>query len=301
MHYLEWPCEEILEELDEGVYFLDGNKKIIYWNKAAELITGFSRETALNQDNYCSLLFHINKHGTELCDLNSPLELTLQDGQPRSTELFFRHKDGYLLAVSLKVFVPKGPLRKSVGVICIFQDNSPREALFRELEQLRDKANFDSLTGIFNRHYGEILLVNKFAEFQKTGQPFAILFADIDHFKSVNDKYGHTVGDLVLKTVAKTLSSSVRTGDHVIRWGGEEILLILSGEFDVQDLNKIANKLRILVKQSKISFDTQTIQVTISIGTTFAAPDDTPDSLVSRSDQLMYRSKKAGRNRVTVG
>lgn len=300
MNFLQWPCGELLEHLDEGVYFLDRKRKILYWNKAAELITGFSRETALAQDTYCSFLFQVNKYGSELCDLNSPLELTLQDGQPRSAELFFRHKDGHLLAVSLKIFAPREPLHPDVGAICIFLDKTPQDALFRELEQLRDKANFDTLTGIFNRRYGEILLASKLVELQKAGQSFAVLFADIDHFKSVNDKYGHTVGDLVLKTVAKTLGSSVRSGDYVIRWGGEEILLLLSGEFDLPDLNKVANKLRILVKQSKLSIGEQTVQVTISIGATIAAPKDTVDSLLIRADQLMYRSKNNGRNRVTT-
>lgn len=300
MNLSQLPYGEILEELDEGVYFLDRNRKIVYWNKAAELITGFSREIALAQDTYCSFLFQVNEYGSELCDLNSPLELTLQDGQPRSAELFFRHKDGYLLAVSLKVFAPSGPLQQNVGAICIFLDKTPQDTLFRELEQLRDKANFDPLTGIFNRRYGEILLTNKLLELQKAGHLFAVLFADIDHFKSVNDKYGHTVGDLVLKTVARTLSSSVRNGDHVIRWGGEELVVVLSGEFDLQALNKIANKLRILVKQSKLSLGEQTVQVTISLGATFATPTDTVDSLLIRADQLMYRSKKGGRNRVTA-
>lgn len=300
MYSLEWPCGRILDELYEGVYFLDTNKKIIYWNKSAELITGFSKDAALSQSSYYNLLLRADKHGKVLKDEEGPAALTLLDGQTRSAELFFRHKKGYLLAVSLKIFSLKDNDGKMIGAVCVFIDNSAREALFRELEQLRDKANLDQLTGIYNRRYGETLIATKLIEFQKGGRPVGLLFADIDHFKRVNDTYGHAVGDLVLKTVAKTLSSSVRNMDHVIRWGGEELLVLLAGDFDLNGLRRIANKLRILVEQSKVQVGGHTIQVTVSMGAALAGCNDSVDTLVNKADRLMYESKKAGRNRITA-
>ncbi|SFM24923.1 sensor domain-containing diguanylate cyclase [Pelosinus propionicus] len=301
MYPIEWPYKQLLDELHDGVYFLDKNRNIIYWNKSAEMITGFTSEAALAHLNCCTLLVHADKHGEIVCNDKCPASLTLLDGQLHSSELFFRHKDGYLLAVSIKTFPLRTEIGEIIGAVAIFIDNSPREALFRELEQLRDRANFDQLTSIYNRSYGETLIAAKLVEHQKGDRPIGILFVDIDKFKGINDTYGHAIGDLVLKTVAKTLSNSIRNNDYVIRWGGEEILVLLTGNFNLKGLERVAHKLRILVEQSNIYTCDHTIQVTVSLGATLARQDDTVDTLVNRADHLMYQSKKAGRNCVTIG
>ena len=302
MYPVEWPYKELLDELNDGVYFLDKNRKIIYWNKSAETITGFTSEVAFAHQSCCTLLVHADEQGEIVCNEKCPASLTLLDGQLHSAELFFRHKDGYLLAVSIKTIPLKTKAGEIIGAIGIFIDNSPREALFRELEQLRDKANFDQLTSVYNRRYGETLIASKLVEHQKGDRSVGILFVDIDNFKTVNDTYGHAIGDLVLKTVAKTLSSSIRNSDYVIRWGGEEILVLLTGNFNLTGLERVAHKLRTLVEQTNIyTCSSQTIQVTVSLGATLASQDDTIDTLVNRADHLMYQSKKAGRNCITIG
>lgn len=293
--------KQILDNLHEGVYILGKDRKITYWSKSAELITGFTSEEALSTYYCCDILAHADENGEAICQRQCPVFLTLEDGVTRQTDMFLRHKDGYRLPVSVKVFAIKDEKGEIIGVADAFVDNSPREALFRELEQLKDKTNFDQLTGIYTRRYGDTLLSAKLAEFQKGGRALGILFADIDRFKSVNDLYGHNIGDLVLKTVARTMASSVRTGDYAIRWGGEEIIIVLSGNFDRAGLKRIANKLRSLVQQSEVRTHRETIKVTISIGATLATQQDTVETLVGRADGLMYQSKNAGRNCVTIG
>ena len=180
-------------------------------------------------------------------------------------------------------------------------DNSPHAALHMELEKLKDKANIDRLTALFTRSYGESVLNIKVTEYKNTNRPVGILFVDIDNFKNINDAYGHEVGDLVLKMVARTLAGNVRTGDYVIRWGGEEIVIILSGYFTINKLEGIADKLRALVQQSEVRTMDHVITVTVSLGATLITEDDTGETAVKRADDLMYQSKKAGRNQVTIG
>jgi len=294
-------CKHILDNLFDGVYFLDTNKQVTFWNRSAELITGYTSSEAIANMHCMNMLAHIDQNGENLCENQCPVSLTLTDGLTRELNVFFRHKKGYRVPVSIRIF----PLWAEDGSICgvveAFVDNSPHETLFRELEQLKDKANIDQLTGLFTRRYGEIILNSKLAEHQLGGRSMAVLFADIDKFKTVNDAYGHMVGDLVLKTIAKTLSSAIREGDYVIRWGGEELLIVLTGTFTIALLERIANKLRMLVQQTQIPVTGYFLEVTISIGATLATSIDTLETLVSRSDTLMYHSKHSGRNRVTVG
>jgi len=301
MKPLEEFCTHILNNLFDGVYFLDKNKKITFWNKSAEQLTGFSSEEAIANYYCCNMLEHVDENGESMCESWCPISLTLGDGLTREAQVFLRHKDGHRLPVSVRVFSLKDEAGAIAGAVQVFSDNSVREALCQELEQLKDKANFDQLTGMYTRRFGEIVLVAKLAEYQQDGRAVGLLFADIDNFKNVNDIYGHIAGDLVLKTVAKTLVSNVRLGDYVIRWGGEEIIIVLSGHFDSKGLERVANKLRALVQQSEVHSGQDTIKVTISFGATLATKNDTVETLVHRADNLMYQSKKAGRNQVTVG
>jgi diguanylate cyclase (GGDEF)-like protein len=129
---------------------------------------------------------------------------------------------------------------------------------------------------------------------------FGVMFIDIDRFKRCNDTHGHRAGDAVLAAVGRTLLNSVRPFDTVGRWGGEEFLGVfprISGE----TLMEIALRLRNLVAATGGEFQGTVIRVTVSIGATLARPGDDIETLVSRADALMYRSKENGRNRVTLG
>jgi diguanylate cyclase (GGDEF)-like protein len=130
--------------------------------------------------------------------------------------------------------------------------------------------------------------------------PFGILFIDIDHFKKFNDRYGHDVGDDVLKVVAKTFIANARSFDLFGRWGGEEFLGIIRN-INSKDLELLGNKLRSLIENSYILRENEKLRVTISIGATPVNENDTIDSLIKRADILLYKSKTEGRNRLTLG
>jgi diguanylate cyclase (GGDEF)-like protein len=159
----------------------------------------------------------------------------------------------------------------------------------------------DPLTGIGNRRHLEGRLRAAIAEFQSTVSHAGLLAMDVDHFKQFNDTYGHNTGNIVLRMVAQTMRHALRATDATGRWGGEEFIAILHDVRDEDDLRVAAEKLRTLVQHSRLDVDGQGLTVTVSIGGTLLLPGDTPESFVGRADQLMYRSKQAGRNRVTIG
>jgi len=136
-------------------------------------------------------------------------------------------------------------------------------------------------------------------DYRSHGVPFGILFVDIDHFKDFNDTYGHLLGDKVLRFVANSLRQNLRFTDSCGRWGGEEfIALILDTE--KERLRSVAEKLRSLVEHSGVEESGKVLRITISIGATLVRPSDSYESLIKRADEMMYKSKKAGRNRVST-
>jgi diguanylate cyclase (GGDEF)-like protein len=124
---------------------------------------------------------------------------------------------------------------------------------------------------------------------------------DIDHFKTVNDSYGHEAGDKALCMVANTVRHALRATDVVGRWGGEEFVAILYDTYDEHTLFRAAEKVRRLTEASHLDVNDESLSVTISLGATRLYSNDTVESVIRRADPLMYHSKLAGRNRVTVG
>jgi diguanylate cyclase (GGDEF)-like protein/PAS domain S-box-containing protein len=292
---------QLLDSLYEGVYAVDKEQKVTFWNRGAEKITGFTpEEVALNQ--YCqNLLMHVDTEGNILCDQKCPVAATIRDGKVREAKFYFQHKDGFRIPVAARILPMFDERNDIVGAIEIFNDLSNRGLQEKELQELRDLAMIDGLTGVRNRRAGEVALRGKMLDFNKAGVPYGVLFFDIDHFKYVNDQYGHRVGDDVLRMVAMTLKNSVRPTDIVMRWGGEELVVVVSGDINEKNLRHIAEKLRMLISKCELESAGARIRVTVSVGATIGRREDTLESVVERSDMLMYQSKQAGRNKTTLG
>lgn len=169
-------------------------------------------------------------------------------------------------------------------------------------DRLQTLAALDPLTGIYNRRFGMARLHEEFTRTVRTTEPLGIMMFDIDHFKKVNDTYGHLVGDRVLIQVAKIARTALREGDILIRYGGEEFLVILPAA-SKDNARAIGEKLRRMVEETSVTDGDQKIRVTISIGVTsfpeLAAASD--QELVKRADESLYSAKETGRNRVIVG
>ena len=290
----------LLDILFEGVYFVDQDRRVTYWSKGAEQITGYQEQEVLGLRCRDSILMHVDEWGKDACDPSCLLADTIRDGGERQAELYLLHKGGHRIPVSIRVAPIAEPGGRIVGAMEVFSDNHTGETTARLIQDLRDMALLDPMTELGNRRYLEMHLEARLKEMERYGWSFGVLFADIDFFKNVNDMYGHDVGDRVLRMVGRTLHHSVRSFDIVGRWGGEEFLAVIANVTE-DHLSSIARKLCQLVGKSRFTEGKDTIRVTISIGATLVRPDDTAETLVKRADRLMYRSKAAGRNRFTIG
>ncbi len=242
---------------------------------------------------------HVDEQGERLCLKGCPLSATLTDGDVREADLFLRHKAGHRVPVRVRVAALRDATGGIAGAVETFTDNSPRLAALQRIQELQQLAYLDTITGVGNRRYTELTLQARLDELRRYGWTFAVLFIDIDRFKQINDAYGHEVGDRVLGLVARTIVGSLRSFDFLGRWGGEEFVAVVPMQFESQ-LAPLASRCRALVERSALREGGRPVAVTVSIGATMAVASDTVASLVARADELMYRSKTAGRNRVTL-
>lgn len=293
--------KEILNSLQDGIYYLDRDRIITYWNRGAEKITGYTAEQVMGKSCRHNLLNHVNEHGLELCNDHCPMAATMQDGKPREEYVYLHHADGHRVPVQIRSTPIRDKAGNIVGAVETFNKGTSPEKTERRIRKLQKTALLDPLTAIGNRRHLESRLKIRMLDFKENQIPFGLLFCDIDHFKNLNDTFGHNWGDKVLRMIAQTLRSNIREADTMGRWGGEEFLVILQ-DINVESLLKIGEKLLILVRESHISHsDGRRISATISIGGTLVRESDTRDSVIDRADRLMYQSKANGRNRVTIG
>jgi diguanylate cyclase (GGDEF)-like protein/PAS domain S-box-containing protein len=289
---------ELLDNLNDGVYFVDTERTIIFWNKGAERLTGYRKEEVIGTRCRDHLLRHVNNDGILLCEHDCPLHASMQNGLPAEDEIFLHHKDGYRLPVKVRVTPVRDGEGTVIGAIEIFSDNSEKIHSLEIIQDLERKVFLDPLTGLANRRYMDAALPARFDEMRRYGWKFGVVMMDIDNFKGVNDSYGHDVGDDTLKMISRTLLGSSRSSDIIGRWGGEEFIAVLTNVTAFKLLNS-AERYRVLVEQSSLPTESGLLRVTISAGATLVAPGDTPESIIKRADTLLYQSKAAGRNRVT--
>ena len=292
--------ERIVENLYDGLYFVDRDRIITYWNKAAEQISGFSANEVVGKSCSDNILTHVDIDGNTLCTGMCPLAATIADGKPREVEVYMHHKDGHRIPVSVRVSALTDRDGNIIGGIELFSDFSNQAANDLRVKELEKLALLDNLTQLANRNYIEREIQSRFEEKKCFNMPFGILFIDIDHFKKYNDIYGHPAGDEVLNFVANTFIANTRPFDLYGRWGGEEFIGIIRN-INGKDLESLANRLRSLTENSYIIHENEKLYVTISIGATLAKENDTINTLIKRADTLMYKSKAAGRNCLTIG
>lgn len=289
----------ILDNLFDGVYFVDAAGIITYWNKSAELITGYSADETVGKKCSNGILRHISLDGQPLCETGCPLQAVLKEGVVCDTSMFLHHKKGHRTPVTARmtpIIAEDGSITGAVEVFC---NVSSKKDIVCQIEEIRKEAVYDSLTGAYNRKHADVSLFKLHRDYKEDNNVYGVLFVDLDHFKSINDTFGHDAGDKVLKMACDTIKNSLRDIDMVCRYGGEEFLVLIPN-IPLECLDKLADRIRIFISESWITINNQEIRVTASIGGTVSKNGDSMKGVVKRADQLMYRAKNQGRNKSIV-
>ncbi len=166
-----------------------------------------------------------------------------------------------------------------------------------ELASAKEEVLIDGLTQIYNRKAFDKKIGDSFKKKSKKKRPFTLVMIDIDYFKKVNDEYGHTVGDEILKKVARTIKETFRLNDYVARYGGEEFSVMID-RIDSHYIMNVCERLRVAIEAINFTVDAETIPTSASIGIAFSKQSDTPKTLIDRADKALYLAKESGRNTI---
>ena len=289
----------MIDNLYDGAYFVDRSRKIIYWNRSAEELTGYSSDDVVGRRCDDDILAHVDEEGTVLCRTTCPVDETLQDGQLREADVFLRHKKGYRVPVSIRVAPVEDRSGKVTGAVQVFSDNSAMASARQRIHELEKIATVDQLTGLPSKRCLEQELTSRVDELSRFGRTFGVVSASIDRMDEINETFGHDIGDDVLRMVGNTLIYNCRPFDLIGRWKGSTFLGTIVG-VDREELLTVAERLRSLVAKSVMPWEGKEIGVTVSVGAVMAQWGDTVDLLIQRAEQMMNRSRNKGRDRVTM-
>jgi diguanylate cyclase (GGDEF)-like protein/PAS domain S-box-containing protein len=291
--------KELLDHISDGVYFVDRERRVLYWNEGAHRLTGYKAEELLGRSCQEEILCHVDHSGKKLCNDGCPLVASIADGGLHQASVFLRHKQGKRVPVAVRTQPMRDAGGAVIGAIEIFSDDSAQIEAQRRSEAMIRLAFLDHLTQLPNRRFMEMTLLTALSEYQVHKEPLGVLVIDLDGFKKINDVYGHSCGDRALQHVAQTLTGSLRPTDFVGRWGGDEFLAIVRG-VNKDVLKNLAERCVVLLRESSIpSNEEQPISLSISVGAALSRFDENAEGLIHRADELMYQSKTNGRGRAT--
>ncbi|MGM0702599.1 MAG: PAS domain S-box protein [Pseudomonadota bacterium] len=287
--------QRILEAAGEGIYGVDRQGCITFMNTAASRLLGWTLQQTQGKNSH-ELFHHTRRDGTDYPLAECPIFKAMRHGRPwRVTQDCFWHRSGKIFPVEL-VASPLIEHGEIAGCVVVFKDITERLEAQHQLERL---STIDELTGAPNRRYFLRRFHEELQRLRRSGTTASLLMFDIDHFKRINDRWGHAAGDEVLKRLVAVCTDKLRSQDLLGRLGGEEFAILLP-ETDLEGARAFAERLRKACESMTVAMNREALQVTVSLGMTQLEPEDTPESGLERADKALYKAKRAGRNRSCV-
>ena len=287
--------EEILTGLPNGVYVVDPDRKILFWNCGAERITGYRSQEVLGLHCQDNLLMHCDENYTPLCGDRCPLKMTIEDGHPREANLYLRHKEGYRVPVKVRAV----PVRDADGVIIgaaeTFDEchDVPELHVHPKAKAVRNQT--DQRTGVSDQPSTERYLNACLQDYTDDHIPFGVLVIAIDELDQFRGRYGGEAVAKIMHMVATTVAKSLREGDIVGDWSANRFLALVVN-CPPETLARLVFMLKRVVSVAEISWWGDRQGVTVSIGGAAARPDDTVDSLLGRCESALLACTGKGGN-----
>lgn len=288
--------EQLVDSMCDGVIFVDAQLKILRWNGAAERMTGISVASVADKYWSPSLVRLRDDVGRLVSDTDCPARLALASGAKSLGRFSLGTRLNDRVNVDLQVSPVLGDNGTPHGATLVLHDVSSQASLEERVQNLHERASRDGLTKAANRAEFTRIFPTFIDSHLKQGRPCSLIICDIDHFKKINDTYGHQAGDEALILFASILERQARAGDWVFRYGGEEFVL-LCAECDNATATRRADEIRRRVANTPMPTLGNRC-ITASFGVTEIQGGDTPKTFLNRADRALLQAKDAGRNLV---
>lgn len=275
--------QHIIDSSLDVIITVNEKREITKFNKAAEKVFGYTAQEMVGK--HAEMLYLKPDEGVDV-------HFTILQTGRYVGEIENISKDGDVFPSFLSASMLKDDSGNFLGIMGISRDITEVKRAERALKKA---ATIDKLTQVYNRHTFEDLIEKEIDRARRYNSPMSLVMFDLDHFKMINDTYGHSAGDIVLRSVSGLVKGHIRASDSLGRWGGEEFMLLLP-EKKVGSAVEVAEKLRTLIEELK-----NEAKVTASFGVTEFKTGDTIETICDRVDNAMYEAKKNGRNRVETG
>ena len=293
----------IMEKMSDGIVVLDAQDRVIDINPAARRLTGFQDSFVgkLGGDIFSAWPEMVNLYRV-LYTAHAEVKTASDPGRYVDLQIGPIHDERNRLLGRVITLRDITPLKKSEQNLLTANENlQEKYAEIQELQaKLREQAIRDPLTDLYNRRHMEDALERELAKAAREEHPLSVIILDLDHFKSVNDTYGHEAGDIVLKALALFLLTQARRSDIVCRYGGEEFVVVMPGA-PLEMARERVETWRIRFQEYRIRYKEMALKCTFSVGlASYPKYGTTVQSLFSAADQALYTAKQTGRNRVVA-
>ena len=290
---------QLLDEMPIGSYIIRPDHTVVYWNPEAESLLGFTSEEMCGRKCIDMPLGCSFASGGRIQGQFCPAVVAYRTGRSSSLQMFMRRKDGSDLLVRNVLMPLKDQDGRVTQLLSFFFPLADKDYDSTMLRDLYEMATRDALTCLPGRKYMEACLQEEMEKFKRTGNPFAVLFADMDYLHEINNTHGHETGDKMLKEIGLMLRRNSRKADRFCRWGGDEFVGLLQLK-QLEDIKSAAIRLKTAAEKCEIEVRGRKISCQTAIGITVVRDDDTIRSLVDRADRYMYEAKKIVGNQIVT-
>lgn len=290
---------EVLENLQTGVYLLDREQRIVFWNAGAEHIAGYLRQDVVGRFCRANILAPGEEDKTMIPQAESALASVLRDGKSVDVDVALRHKDGHRVPVRLRAAPIRNEHGSVIGAVENFDESPSVSNWDRRQSRLATYGCLDETTGALSHDFAQTRLRENLATFAEHQVPCAVLCIQVDGMERLRAAYGPAMIPEALRAAAQTLQNSLRPTDCLGRWNEKQFVAVLS-ECSKSDIRAVAERLKKMVNSSTIQWWGDIISITASCGGSAAEEGDSIESIVARSQRALEESLAANGNRVTV-
>src|SRR4029079_16626413 len=288
--------KKLIDNMHDGVVFVDSQSTIVLWNTGVERLTGVSSAAACGRTLLPNLMDMCNNREQRITNEEGPVAHAIATGVQWLGRVSIMGRQGHHVAVDLHAIPVRSVDGAIHGATVLLHDVSSETSLEEKCQALHAQVAKDPMTQVANRAEFDRMLNNFVSAHQESNLPCSLIMSDLDHFKSINDTYGHQAGDMAIITFASLLKSMCRSGDLVARYGGEDFAILCA-----DCTNAAAARKAEAIRQALADIKHSTLgnqSFTASFGVTELQTGDTPETMLRRADRALLQAKDQGRNQV---